>query len=480
VLILFGSLAACIAVGQWRPEIAFYFFPTRAWELGFGSFAAFVVSRPAWQRLAGALFWPALAAMLVIPFRPIGALHPGIDAVIVCAATLVVILRCHGALNGRATRPVAFIGDISYSLYLVHWPIFALAANVWPGNAPPWIRVAIMPLSILLAWAQYRWIENPIRSAPIRFSWRRAALAASVSTLVIAIPYATIASGGAPQAYADARRGNTGLGQACVSKTSYAPPPGCMTGSPPTMMVWGDSYAMHLVPGIVAERGSERIVQATKYVCGPLIGTSPVVDLPGAQFNRAWADGCLTFNDDVLDYIRRNPSIRTVVIASVMKAYTDAADYHVVERDPDGKVVARPASIEAGLRGLARTVGALRAMGRKVVFIAPPPAMDWDAGLCAERVLRGLPTLGPNADCSIRDSEYRRKRAAVLELLHRVPGTLGVNVIMFDDALRRGDRYPTIDAGRIVYISNGHLSYAGSEMLARRMHIGQRILAEAR
>ncbi|MDB5694324.1 MAG: acyltransferase 3 [Alphaproteobacteria bacterium] len=479
VVIVLGSFAACIAMGLWRPEIAFYSYPTRAWELGFGSIGAFVIARPAWRRAARLLFWPALAAMLFIPFYPLGVLQPGIDTAIVCGATLVVILSCHRILNLPALRPLAFIGDISYSLYLVHWPIFALVANLWPGNAPPWIRLAIIPLSILLAWAQYRYIENPIRSARVRFSWRRVALTASVSTLVIAIPYANIAAGRAPEIYAEARRANPGLGQRCVSATRYDPPADCMTGSPPTMVVWGDSYAMHLIAGIVAERGNENVVQATKFLCGPLIGTAPVLDQPGTTFNRVWAGGCLSFNDDVLDYIRRHPSIRTVVLASMTHTYVDAYDGHVIERLPGG-VVSRPASVEAGLSGIARTVTALRAMGRKVVYVAPPPALEWDAGLCAERRLRGLPTFGANRDCAIRDVDYRRKRADVLDLLRRLPSAVGLNVIRFDDVMRRGDRYPTLDNGRILYIANGHLSYIGSELLARRMHIVDRIHAESR
>jgi peptidoglycan/LPS O-acetylase OafA/YrhL len=480
VVIVLGSFAACIVMGLWRPEIAFYSFPTRAWELGFGSFGAFAILWPAWRRATHLLFWPSLAAMLVIPFHPLGLLQPGIDAAIVCAATLVVILRFHTILNVPALRPLAFIGDISYSLYLVHWPIFALLANVWPGNAPPWIRLAVIPLSILLASAQYRFIENPIRSAPIRFSWRRVALTASVSMFVIAIPYANIAAGRAPAAYAEARRGNPGLGQRCVSATHYNPPAGCMTGSPPTMVVWGDSYAMHLIAGIVAERGNENVLQATKFLCGPLVGAAPVLDQPGTTFNRVWADGCLSFNDDVLNYISRHPSIRTVVLASMTRTYTDSNNAHVIERLPGGRIGTRPASVEAGLDGIARTVKALRAMGRKVVYVAPPPALEWDAGLCAERRLRGLPTFGANRDCAIRDADYRRRDAGVVELLRRLPSASDLNVIGFQDVMRRGDRYPTMDNGRILYIANGHLSYTGSELLARRMHIVDRIHAEAR
>ncbi|WP_293881936.1 acyltransferase family protein [Sphingomonas sp.] len=479
VATLIGSLAACIAVGLWKPQVAFYFFPTRAWELAIGSLGAFLVSRDRLRPALRMAFWPAVAALLILPVFPIGGLHPGIDAFLACSATLVVILRNHPRLNGPAIRPLAFVGDFSYSLYLVHWPLFAFAMNAWLDSPPLAVKLVLIATALVLAWLQYRLVEYPVHKAPITFSRKRIAAALCLSVSVIAVPYAAIALGAAPADYAFARRGNTGMGDACVSDTEFTVDPGCMIGTPPTLLVWGDSYAMHLIPGIVATRGKENVVQATKYVCGPLLNVAPVGHLTGATQNRDWAEGCLDFTQSVIKYLKDTPTIRTVVLSSVFKQYMTASDFHVLVHGIDGDHET-PGGPAVALNGTRATVQAIRALGRKVVVVAPPPALDWDAGLCAERRLRGLPTFGPHRSCAIPDGEYRTKRALVLGFLAKLHADPGVDVIMFDDILRRGTEYPTIDNGNIMYIANGHLSYKGSVTLAERMQMGRLIAERAR
>lgn len=477
---LVGSGIACIVIGLWKPQIAFYFFPTRAWELAIGSLGALIAQRAWVERPARLLFWPAIAALIILPIFPIGGLHPGIDAALACLATLVVILRRHPLSDRRAVRPIAFVGDFSYSLYLVHWPLFAFAINMWVQSPPLWLKLALIGASLVLGWLQYRFVEYPIHKAPIGFSWRRVAAGLGISASVIAVPYAAIAMGVAPARYVQERRGNTGLGDACVSDTSYAAKPACMTAAPPTLLVWGDSYAMHLIPGIVATRlPAQQVVQATKYVCGPLTGVAPVGHFVGSTQNSAWAKGCLNYNNDVLAYLRANPSIRTVAVASVFKQYLTPELFHVTVGTPAANRE-QPSSEDIAIAGLGNTVRAIRAMGRRVVVIAPPPALDWDAGLCAERRLRGLPTYGKYADCSVPDDEYKALRAPVLRFMQRAERDLGVDVLMLDDALRVGNGYAASAEGRIVYIANGHLSYWGSEYVARRMQLGRLIEQRAR
>ena len=471
IIVVILSLAACVGMALWRPDIAFYFFPTRAWELGLGSLGAFIIGRNVTSRASAALFWPAVAALIILPIVPFGGLHPGIDAFLACFATLIIILRNHPLANGAVTRPLAVIGDFSYSLYLVHWPLFALATNVWVGELPLWAKWSGVGLSFILAYAQYRLVEDPVRRAPISFTWRRAGLMASLSAAVIAIPYAAIALGAAPQSYATERRGNTGLGTSCVSNDHFTPRAECMSTSTPTELVWGDSYAMHLIPGINATRGAESIVQATKYVCGPLIGIAPVGHLTGATQNANWARGCLSYNNDVIAYLRATPSIHTVILSSVFKQYMTAGDFGILVATANGhrEVVG---GIDPVLRAMTQTVKVIRAMGKRVVVIAPPPALDWDAGRCAERKLRAMSILGEYPNCDIPDGEYQAKRKLVLTFLAQLPRDAGVNVIMFDDTLRRGNGYAANDGRTILYIANGHLSYAGSVLLARKMDMG--------
>lgn len=320
-LIILVSLAMCLALGFYRPDFAFYLFPTRAWELGIGSIGAFLFGAQRTTAVSRVLFWPALTALVALSLFPIGGMHPGWSAVLACVATLVVILRSHPLFEGKALRPLAWVGDISYSLYLVHWPIFALANNAWVGEVPLPVKFALIAVSFVAAWAQYTFIENPIRHAKVAFTWPLVGMAAACSLLVIALPYAAIAGGAAPQRWVEERRGNTGLGAQCVSRTSYALRPDCTTASPPTQLVWGDLYAMHLIPGIVATKGAQNVAQATKYVCGPLLDTAPVLETTGAQQNKWWAGGCLTYNREVIDFIAKTPSIQTVVLSSVFKQY---------------------------------------------------------------------------------------------------------------------------------------------------------------
>jgi hypothetical protein len=86
-----------------------------------------------------------------------------------------------------------------------------------------------------------------------------------------------------------------------------------------------------------------------------------------------------------------------------------------------------------------------------------------------------MPTLGSDADCVTKDVDYQRKRGGVLSFLRQLPDRSGVEVIMFDTALRAGQGYMPIADDKILYIANGHLSYEGSIFLAHKMNLRERI-----
>lgn len=109
-----------------------------------------------------------------------------------------------------------------------------------------------------------------------------------------------------------------------------------------------------------------------------------------------------------------------------------------------------------------------------------PPALDWDAGRCNERVLRGMPVLGRYSDCLVPDDEYRVMRANVLEFLRRLPSEAGVEVISFEDKLRQGSGYTTRHGNVIDYIADGHFSNDGSLHVADSGALMRRIVQYAR
>ncbi len=130
ILIAIASLGLCLALIQWKPIATFYLLPTRAWELAIGSLGAFLIAQPQVRTVARRLFWPSLVLLISLPFVAVGGRHPGLPALLICIATVVVILDGRLARNtSKPLRSLARIGDLSYSLYLVHWPIFAFMNN---------------------------------------------------------------------------------------------------------------------------------------------------------------------------------------------------------------------------------------------------------------------------------------------------------------------------------------------------------------
>jgi len=486
VVALLSSLALCLMLVSIKPGATFYLLPTRAWEMALGSLGVLVLEGSAAGALLARLFWPALVALLIVPFFPTGAPHPGLDALIVCAATLIVILRRHPMLNtGVAVYGLARLGDISYSLYLVHWPLLAFAANAWVSPVPGLVRLALAALAVVLAWALYYWVEQPGRRAKIsvtRLSMA-ATLAASATVVMIGFGiYYSQASGNLVD-YNFVRRANTGLSPLCEYGNKFTPKPECRTSETPRILVWGDSNAMHLVEGI-AVTTSQGIVQATKSVCGPLLGLSSFQS--GGTYNRDWAIGCIDFNASVFEYIAKTPAVDVVVMASVFGQYL--ADNRLLvskngaRQSVAGSVTEGEVSEEIAAETLRLTVAAVRALGKRVVVVAPPPTGSGvDFGRCLELKANGKAIMGADMpSCAISEARYRVDRAQVQSLLRRVARDADVPVFNFDDYLcKAGVCIVELDR-TFLYRDDGHFSYDGSRLLGQKLDIANRLMAIAR
>jgi peptidoglycan/LPS O-acetylase OafA/YrhL len=479
-----ASLALYLVWMQTRPDAAFYLLPTRAWQLALGAAAALVARHARVQALATWLFWPALATLLAVPVLPLG-LSPQAMAIAVCAAATVVVLRAHPAVQTLSpVRALARVGDFSYSLYLVHWPVFAFLHNVHAGDpalgAPSTLVLSLAVLaSIAGGWLLYRTVELPVRNARIAPS-RRVVVAATVATVALmAMPIgisarARVAAKQAGIDYAWLRRDNVGFSAACEFYQSFEPIAACRNAAHPQLLVWGDSFAMQLVPGILASSPRLGVVQATKSSCGPFVGIAQYTD----AFPRAYALNCLSFNSAVLDYMLATPSIRTVVLSSAFYPYFDA-ERHLVQRLPDGNADLRPGEAIA-LRTLRATIDAIRAAGKRVVLVAPPPSTGFDYTHCLERKARGRTVFGSFTDCSMPLAEYRASKAMVHDFLARISRDADVDVISFDDLLCDETRCATELDGTFLYRDEGHLSYDGARLVGRRMDLGRRVQASAR
>jgi peptidoglycan/LPS O-acetylase OafA/YrhL len=169
-LVFAGSLALAIWLTGVQQPWAFFSLPTRAWELALGGLLALPVARarvPA--RIAPALGWAGvvlvIASGLVItqttPFPGVAALLPTVGSALVIAGGLP-SLGTAGPGRLLALPPIRYVGRISYSLYLWHWPVLVLPEAAF-GPQPGPVRLALVGLAVVVAAASQRWIEEPIR-----------------------------------------------------------------------------------------------------------------------------------------------------------------------------------------------------------------------------------------------------------------------------------------------------------------------------
>jgi hypothetical protein len=114
------------------------------------------------------------------------------------------------------------------------------------------------------------------------------------------------------------------------------------------------------------------------------------------------------------------------------------------------------------------------------VLVAPPPSTDFDIGGCLERQLSGNVAFGGRKGCAVDRADYQVKRADVLNLLSAVSQKADVSVIRFDSFLCDTNFCQTMLDGTMIYRDGGHLSVAGSKLLAKRMHLAELIQKEAK
>jgi peptidoglycan/LPS O-acetylase OafA/YrhL len=166
-----ASFAANLVLTDLAANWAFYSLPTRAWELGLGGLAAVAVGAGIVERAPrgtlAALGWAGLAAIAVATLTFDSSLAwPGVAAVVPALGTAVLLAAGRRRLGPSAVlsmAPLRFIGRISYSLYLVHWPVLVLAPFVFGGPLDDLGRAGLVGLAGLLAVASWALIETPFR-----------------------------------------------------------------------------------------------------------------------------------------------------------------------------------------------------------------------------------------------------------------------------------------------------------------------------
>ncbi len=253
------SFAANLVLTDAAANWAFYSLPTRAWQLGLGGLLAVGAGALARvpDRLVGLSGWLGLAAIVVAMLVFDSSLaYPGAAALVPTIGAAALIAGGSRALGpGRllSVGPLRFLGRISYSLYLVHWPIFVLAPFVI-GDPNDMARAGLVGLSIAVAFAIWALVENPLRRGLPNFALRprRSASFGLASVLAFVI----LASG-------------PSLGLAPV-QTAAAADPAQFAGADMTDEPWIDSTPIPASHAKPAGGPAEVVIPAGSLVAEPI------------------------------------------------------------------------------------------------------------------------------------------------------------------------------------------------------------------
>jgi peptidoglycan/LPS O-acetylase OafA/YrhL len=296
-LIGIASFALNIALVRDHQSFTFYLPFTRFWEFVAGALLA------RGDLLSRKPVLPMLAALAMPPYRDfcaaIGVLlivagatfasetaFPGWWALLPVAGSFFIIGAGPQAWFNHhvlAKPGLVFIGLISYPLYLWHWPLLVMGRTIMAANDNKYERttaIIAVVLAFVLSWLTFQFIERPVRARRPAFAARRitAALLAGMAAVAL-FGFATLQLDGLPTRYPQEI-------QALVSPTNIYtdyipgynpvdPPVEPSKNSPgPLVVVYGDSHAWHLHPGLHRlqnERAFRLVVRSWSLECVPIV-----------------------------------------------------------------------------------------------------------------------------------------------------------------------------------------------------------------
>lgn len=284
-----ASFAASVWITPQSQTTAFYLFPFRAWELLAGVLLAIHgQSRQARFSWHPGLSWLGLVLVLggLLWIEPGG--FPGWQAAIPVAGTVLLIL------NGRQANPVnralsaplpVFIGQVSYSLYLWHWPVLVLSKYWRDGYAGPWEAAGWMVLSFGLAVVSWRYVELPFRRIEGARGWPVLGALALPTGAMLAIGALAYVKDGMPGRFGPETRTHIAASadflqdfSRCQTATEghFAWVELCPIGpeGAPRVVIWGDSHLRAMKEGLdqAAHQADTPALLIWRAGCPPLFG----------------------------------------------------------------------------------------------------------------------------------------------------------------------------------------------------------------
>jgi hypothetical protein len=469
----FASLALSIWAINAYPSATFYLLPTRAWELLLGTILALGIV-PAFRNVVfrniSAIAGLALIGWSVFTFGP-GTSFPSLTALLPCMGTALIIhANSHASTwlgKMLSWRPIVFVGLISYSLYLWHWPLIVFSEYLSIHELSLLDKAGIIAASFVAAILSWQFIEKPFRKQDGVFSRSKLFLSSgAIATGLLIFALAGHFTQGMPfrisysntaQTYASAADDLPGE-YGCLSPFTHESYPrlefcifGTDTEAQPKFVVWGDSHSGVVRPMLNLLSQEYNITGwATSYHgCPPLLHVYRTDNPPSHK--------CDEFNDIVMKFLQES-NIKHVVLISRWSLHLHNNTLAIVE---SASTFSHHEDIHDDIFRFAfeSTLEALWKANISVWIMEQTPFQD----MRVPGVLSRITTLGGNVNSvGISHDEHVTHQRLFNEVFDEIAAAGPIHLIRPSDVLCADGHCRVESQGQSLYKDSNHLTGFGS------------------
>jgi peptidoglycan/LPS O-acetylase OafA/YrhL len=487
--ILALSLTIAVKTTGVDPEWAFFMLPSRAWELLLGCLLGLLYTVPTriwppmFAEIAGysGLVVVALSLALLDATSPM----PGLEAVPIClgVAALIVSSLRHETSVRRALslQPLVFVGRISYSLYLFHWPLLALATYWLERPLSPMEALIVVAGSITIAVLSWTYIERPFRGEHGR-AWpndRKFILAgASAAAALVFVGNAIKANDGWPWRYdgtvgkllSQMSSSNPRRKQCDGAQNVFANDEYCNVGSRRRssydVALFGDSMANQWAP--LLEAASRRNGWAARQVTHGGCAFFPGVELPVKDVKLR---ECAQYLKQALKFIDTNPGLKLAIVSAYWQMWKPRLDRDQLPRtrhQPIGAAIASYAGPKFE-NAVLQMIKVFRDRGIKVHIIGPVASQNFRMN-CIIRAARDDLKFG---SCGIAAEQARASLEPINAIFARAAANdPGVSYSLPLEFMCDSANCSPVIENVFLYRGDGiHLSHEGAELLSKHIHV---------